>query len=259
MKHFLAILLAFTLVAAACGGDDDTAAGADSSSTTDDSSGDDSSGDDNSGDDNSGDDDGPEFSGGGSGSFCDKARSVDENDPLQNASILDGEQFFADMDETWGQVASMAPPEIKGDIDTLFRGLDVFKDLFEKYGYNLLDPELQAEMEDFDSSELDVASANLDKYLEDVCGIDRSSDIENSGPGLDITQIDPDALEDLDPAGALALLTALGVDQETAECFVEELGDELEGFDPQNPDISILSQPVCGTTLLALLGGLGGS
>jgi hypothetical protein len=267
MKKLALFLLVFALVAAACGGgDDDSATGTDGTSSkddnraaSDDDSGSDDSDNDAATDDGSSSDDSSSGDGGG-GSFCDQARALEEADFLSDMSLL-SEDFFAETERALAQIIDDAPAEIRDDVATL---LDGFRDLgatLEEYDYNLLDPELQQELEDLDTSTFEEAGSNIEDYLEQVCGIapepDTDEPVTTDGGSMGgLGDLDPSQLQAFtsDPAALTALLAGMGLDAETAEC----LATEAQDFDFENADLTeILNEPICDTSLGEILATIG--
>ncbi len=123
----LAVLFAFTLIAAACGGDDDDSAGGDDGATTEDDGG---TGDDGSGDDSSGDDDGAAADDGGDddtvtltqdGSVLQKVLDAGVlecggNDTLPGFGIVDAEGDFSGFDIDFCKVIAAA---VLGDAEAI--------------------------------------------------------------------------------------------------------------------------------------------
>lgn len=88
-------------------------------------------------------------------SFCDQAKKVDAND----LGPADGKKF-TDMLE---KLQSKAPSEIKGDMATLVNAFTAMQKDPTKMPENL------------DEKKIEKASANIEAYLKDKCGIDSSS------------------------------------------------------------------------------------
>lgn len=249
MRKFLAILLALVFVAAACGGDDDTASsddGSDTSTASDDGS--------------TTSDDGSTTSDGAGGSFCDMARTLDESAAFDFTSLTSGE-LFDQAEAAIRQAVAVAPSEIKADLSTLADGFTQLKDLLEKYDYNLFDPDLAAEMESFDTAELDAAGARVDAYMQDACGIDvgstdTSGTTDDSSTMPDTSGLDPSMFEGLadNPAALASVFASMGIDAELASCLVQELST----MDEPTVDQDFLNQEICGTTWMEIMTTLGG-
>lgn len=268
MRRLWLILAIVALLAAACGGSDDetdvAADGSDSPSSdqSDDgsadageSSGDETaesgdgttdSGDDGDSDDDRSDDDDPDFSGSGSDDFCDTAREFEENDPFADLSLFDGAEFFDAADEVWSGILPSVPDEIRSDVETIIQNFDDMREIGEEYDYDFFNEAATEAMDALDTSGMEEATARFDAYLEDVCGI-TSIDTD----GSDAPTIDPsDLTEEQIGTSAAFVSQILGIDLETAECLVEELGDIT---DPSSVDFDRLDEPICGTTLNELL------
>ena len=269
MRKFWLVTIIIVLLAAACGSSDSDVA-ADSSSTSDVSNNEDDGGgadptdsnddgedaadgdDGGDGGEDSGDDD-PDFSGSGSGDFCDTAREFEENDPLEGLSITDGEEFFDAADELWDEVLPQVPDEIRADVETIISGVDEMRAIGEEYDYQFFNAAASEAFEAIDTAPMDAASQRFDAYLEDVCGIDSFASGSDTGAGGSDTDIDlGDLTGDQLTSSAAFIADIFGIDMETAECLVTELGDigSPGGIDPTQLDI-----PVCGTTLNEVLSG----
>jgi len=128
--------------------------------------------------------------------------------------------------------------------------------VLEQYDYNFLDPDLQQGLEGIDTVAMDEAGASFASYMNNVCGIDFDAGTpDQPGSSAAPPALDPEGLQDLDADDPVAILQAIfGIDAELAQC----LNDELGGLDPENIDSSMLTQQVCGTTLLEVVSGVGG-
>ena len=274
MRKLIGLLAVLVLIAAACGGDDDTTAAADDSNQSSDDGSSDDDGGDNSGDDdgdnNSGDDDGDDSSddsveppsGGDSAALCELGERFEDDNPLEGVTLFDGEDFFNRVDALWSDVRDVAPSQVSGDVDEIAGAFGRMRDLFEEYDFNLLDEGLQVGLEEFDSDALDAAGNRLEAYIEQECdlsldlGADTSDSETPTVPGFDPEDIEDlqDQIEsgELDEAAA-ALMALFGIDEELAKC----LNDELGGLDPENIDPSTFNDPICGTTLLEIVSGIG--
>jgi hypothetical protein len=258
MRKFWLVTIIIVLLAAACGSSDSDVA-ADSSSTTvgsandDDGAGADPTDSSDSSGDNDGDaagDDDPDFSGSGSGDFCDTAREFEESDPLEGLSITDGEEFFDAADELWEGVLPQVPDEIRADVETIISGFDEMREIGEEYDFQFFNAAASEAFDAIDSAPMDAASERFEAYLEDVCGID--SFVSGPDTGADIDVDIGDLSGDQITSSAAFIADIFGIDMETAECLVTELGDigSPGGIDPAQ-----LDTPVCGTTLNEVLSG----
>ena len=263
------------LLLAGCGGDDDDAAAgvgddaAQEQASTDDDTGTAESGsaDDDTGTAESGSaDDGasegeaeePDLevpSGGDSAALCALAAEIDADDPFEQTTIFDGEEFFATMEDVWSRVAQVAPSQVQPDVAIITDGIDELEAILAESDF---DP-MQAgpKLAELDATAMSEAGARFAGYVEQECGID----IADATGGVDSTgapSIEADDVTDLDPTGLdpngteAQLLTQLfNVDEETAACLIEELGT----IDFDQVDASQLSQEICGTTLLEVMTG----
>ncbi|MGI9608311.1 MAG: hypothetical protein ACR2P0_19430 [Acidimicrobiales bacterium] len=245
MRYIRAVFVVLALIGASCGGDDevesstDTAAVADDATTT-------------AAPAETTTTEAPDFDGDSGGDFCTLAREFEENDPLANSSILDGAQFFDDVEALYSEVLPASPDEIRPDFELTRDTMREMRSILESVNYNMLDASIEADLEAIDTSGLDAADARISAYLLDVCGIERAV-----GPATDgaIPLPDPADFEDLDPAAADGILEALGISPELAECLNEELGGD---FDFENLDPTTMTTEICGTTFLEILTGIGG-
>lgn len=120
------------------------------------------------------------------GSFCDRAQAVDRQfDALDEEFGGNDLPSAAALDEAADVIADLAdgaPDEIQGDLTTFADGIREIVDLFAEIDLTdaeaLSDPEnaaaLQAmneRMEGLDA-EMDEATENVGRYLQDECGID---------------------------------------------------------------------------------------
>lgn len=255
IKKIVGLLLALALTAGACESADsstDTSDTGAAATQTDESN---EAPNDDSGNDKTADDDDTEtFSGDDNSEFCKVAREFDENDPFENSAIPD-EEFFNAAEALWNDVLDIAPSDIKGDFETTLSSLQDFKGIMEKYDYEFFDEDLIVELDALDSTASDAAGARISAYLEDVCGIVGGLDAGDDDTGFELPDgLDAESLENIDPAAVEGIFDALGVDAETAACLNEEFGDD---FDLENPDLSILTEPVCGTTLMEIITNIG--
>ena len=192
-----------------------------------------------------------EFAGVGSGDFCNTARELDENDPLDSFGF-GGEEYFRGIDDLFGRVVAVAPPEIAADIATIRSTFSQMGSVAAQYGYNTADPAFATALAALDTTAMDTATANLDLYLRQVCNIS-TDDPASTAPAPDLQS----GLGNLSDADAEAIgssvLAGLGVSPELAECLNRELGDITTAA----ADPAVLNLPVCGTTLLEVLQGIG--
>ena len=240
MRRLLVLLVAFTLFAAACGGDD---GGSDDASADDaavDAEGSSDSGGSAGGDGAEGDEEGDLPTGEGLGSdFCDFVDEQEETsdiDPFASPEEL--EEWFRDAYEAVGDARELAPDEISEDMELAYEQYGEFIDLMEESGWDFMavdenDPRatLLAESAVFDRLE-----AYCDDGTADTPAVPSEADLQNLDPG------DEDAF-------AIQLFTAMGHDQETAECLVDELGAV---FDLESAGADVLSLEFCGLTVLEI-------
>jgi flagellin-like hook-associated protein FlgL len=185
--------LAAMLLLGACGGDDsDDATPAtevestvDGSDTTDDT---DTTTDDTDTTTDTTDDDTSttvEFSGDDSGQLCDLMEDLSErSDEIGNLSeMTEPEEFesaFNEVDDVLDQAIDRAPDEIRDDFETISEAYDEFRAVLEDYDFDVsaliadaaANPQNMERLDVLRSPEVDAASARIDQYSEDVCGID---------------------------------------------------------------------------------------
>jgi hypothetical protein len=114
--------------------------------------------------------------------LCKYARELEQSNAEQDFTDLDKEQFEK-FQEIVGNIQDKAPDEIKADIDKLASAWGDIKAVFAKYDYDLAklgqaaakDPELQAKLESFSTGDFATASARIDAYFKETCGIDPGS------------------------------------------------------------------------------------
>ncbi len=121
----------------------------------------------------------PDFSGSGGGEFCGQAQEFDQLFGDQSFAADDPaaiEDSFNQAQDALDQLASSAPDEIKADVNTVKAALDSLVEVFESADYDFTklaqDPEALAKLESFDSQEVTDASARVQAYLTQVCGIE---------------------------------------------------------------------------------------
>jgi hypothetical protein len=174
VRRFLTIflvVLAFTGLAA-CGDDDDaTESGAqDDSSTTVD-------------DDTATTKDDSDFSGKGSGDFCDLLREYDkaftENPDFTDKAAVKAQ--FEALGKAIETLSKEAPSEIKADVDITVTAFGKFLAALAAADYDFTKVD-QAAVGDLDKPEVKAAGERLDKYGEDVCGVTSDADTTTTAP-----------------------------------------------------------------------------
>lgn len=220
MKRIIVAIAALGLLAAACG-DDDGGGNAqsleealDGGSTT------------------TGGDDGS-FSGAGSDDFCEMAREVDETDPFESSDPDDIQAGFEEANRLIDEVIDRAPDEIRDDFETVAEGFRAFGEILEEHDWDLfaVPEEAAAELED---SRFEEAADRIDRYMEEVCGID--SDTDGADVDLDDAAGDFDGSipENADDVNAM-LAQMLGITEEQAACL-NEAGASIDA--DAEPDLS---------------------
>lgn len=165
-----ALLAALTL--GACGGDDDTT----SSTTGDDSSAAAST---------SGASADTDFKGTNSGEFCKYVQDVDKDggfgdDFMEGTDAKSMKDDLKKAQDIYGKAIGKAPSEIKGDMQTMQKGLKAYSDLLASYDFDMTkltaavakDPTIATKLTAFDTPEFSAASERVDAYFTQVCGID---------------------------------------------------------------------------------------
>lgn len=173
MRKFLLLIVAL-LAFSGCGGDDgdSTDTGSDAAAGTSEE-----------GSAEAGDDD-TDFSGSGSGDFCDLARDYAKEfeetaEATDETELADSYKEFADAVD---ELAAEAPGEIEADVELVNKSFRQFVDLLEKYDYDLSKiPEEEAAEIDFDSEEIEGANRRIESYFEKVCEIDTDDDGDTDG------------------------------------------------------------------------------
>lgn len=203
---------------------------------------------------------------GASDDFCGLAAQLAEDDPIDDASTaMFSAAFFDRFDQVYAQIGSVAPAEIASDVALLRSTLSNLGDVMERNGYDPFAPELSAALEEFDATGIDAATERISQYTLAACGIDLDAAVaDTDATGIDTGAtggIDTEALQslqDISPDEAELIndlfLSQFGIDEALAECLTAELGDLTEAV----ADPSILNQEVCGTTLFAIISGIGG-
>jgi hypothetical protein len=169
MRKLLVLLSLAAFLFAGCGGDDD-------SSSTDASS--DSSG----GATTTAAD--TDFSGKGSGDFCDLARKYtkDFEDTTEAESSDDLEKTYKDLASAIDKLTSEAPKEIKADAEVVNDKFKEINTLLAKYDYDFSKvPEAEANKMSLDDPKVKAASDRVESYFEKVCKIDSDDDGDTDG------------------------------------------------------------------------------
>ncbi len=237
-----AVSLAITVTAAACGGGSDSASTeedvATSTTTT-------------SADDDSTTTQAPtttEPIKGDSGSeYCDRVREAQDSNesPLDfsffNKTPEELEAQFAANLEIFEEWQATSPPEIEADTAVILDFYRLFADRGNELNWNL---EAMADDEvfnnAFDNPELDSATANVDNYTLNTCGVDFNEG-DGSPPATGTDDALGDALESLGIPIPVDFLS-----EESLECLTEALAPLLEqdigpGYVPTDDDIALLT------------------
>lgn len=121
----------------------------------------------------------PDFSGSGGEAFCGQAKDLEgvfSGDSFSNTDPASLKDDYEKAQSALDDMADKAPDEIKGDVQTLSNALGTLIEVFESVDYDFTklaqDPQAAAKLQEFDTQELSDASARVEAYLSQVCGID---------------------------------------------------------------------------------------
>ena len=177
LRKPLALLIAgaFVFALAACGGDDSGSATATTGSSGSEAPAASSGASDSS---SAGTTAVPDFSGSGGEAFCGQAQQMDQLFGGESFNSNDPAALQNDFEQAQGaleDLAKSAPDEIKDDVKTISDALTSLISVFESANYDFTklaqDPEALAKLESFSSQEVTDASARVEAYLTQVCGI----------------------------------------------------------------------------------------
>ena len=174
MRKFLILLCLATLTFAGCGDDTDTA-------TDDDTGADAAAG---TSEEGSGGGDDTDFSGDGSGEFCDLARQYEEDfEDTGNASTAgEVKKEYEELTVAIDELSDEAPDEIKADVEVVDEAFTTYYETLEKYDFDFTKiPKAETEKLDLDSTEIESASNRVEAYFEKVCEIDSDGDGDTDG------------------------------------------------------------------------------
>lgn len=157
------LLLVGALLVSGCGGDDDTTA-AGSKDTN--------------------------FSGKGSGDFCQKARDFEENTKAPgDSSTPEGVKTqFERLNKAVDDLVDSAPGEIKADAQNVGNYFGKVDNLYKKYDYDASKiPKEESDKLDINDPEVEASSDRVTSYFEKVCKIDSDGDGDTDGVKPDDT------------------------------------------------------------------------
>ncbi len=126
-----------------------------------------------------------DFSGKGSGDFCELAKQYekdfkDTGDPSQSTD--DAKKEYKELAAAIVNLEKQAPSEIKADVATVGKAFDQLDKLLSKYDYDFTKvPESEAGSVDVDSPTVQAASNRVESYFEKVCKIDVDEDGDTDG------------------------------------------------------------------------------
>ena len=190
----------------------------------------------------------------GGGDFCDTMIELEEDNPLEGFSFF-SDEYFDTLLSLIDQTIDRAPGEIRGSFEVLRDTFKKMRDTITDENFNIMDPANEELLAGLESEEFLQASDDIDRYLEEECGIaDGFGGVDPEQPGASPPTLDPGAIADLeDMTPAQFYEQILGVDSETAECLADELGD----FEELGEDPNLFTQEFCGMTFPELMLQLG--
>ena len=127
-------------------------------------------------------------------------------------------------------VRDRAPDEIADDVDTVFAAIEEMNAVLADADYDLLQVD-QAALAAVTTADIEEASANIERYNEEVCGIPASSD--DVVDAADVT-LPAEAQDMLNDSIVQSLADGWGITDEQAACLVERLdmSDLMGAGDP---------------------------
>ncbi|MGB5760555.1 MAG: hypothetical protein WBM50_26810 [Acidimicrobiales bacterium] len=171
-----------------------------------------------------------------SAAFCSEAgRFIDDPSVTDVGNV--GPQFFADIDRRLARLVETAPAGVVADVEALRAGFVDSDRIFAEFDYETDDAGLAEALGRVDNQSMLTATENIRRFLGQECGTE-------GGGAVDSAQVDD-------------IVEAFGVDRSLAECINVELGD-VANIDSSELTPELLSRPVCGTSLLAILSAGGG-
>lgn len=194
MRRIAVLLLLLSALLAACGADDGGTDDVASRSATTDAGESTADGDEDGGGEE--DADSEEFSGKGSGDFCDKARDYDKKFENIGQNSEDAEKEWDELEDAIDDLAGDAPAEIEDDVQLVAKNFKEVKAVYEKYDYDFSKvPEEEAAA--IDDEGVKEANERVNAYMETVCKIDQDGDGDTDGaePGSEGTDDTTDSTE----------------------------------------------------------------
>lgn len=145
-----------------------------------------------------GDDDDNAISASASGSFCDRARLLDQQmtalEEQFDSEDVPSSEVFDETADAIGSLANGAPSAIKGDLETLAAGVREIADIFGEIDMSdpaaLMDPDNAEQLEQMGErmegldAEVSEASERVETYLADECDLDISGDDDDGTDDL---------------------------------------------------------------------------
>ena len=125
-----------------------------------------------------------DFSGKGSGDFCDLARQYqkdfEDTDDAQTGA--DVEKEYKELASAIDKLVDEAPDEIEADAKKVNGAFKDLNALLAKYDYDFTKvPEDEAAAANLDDPEIEAASNRVESYFEKVCKIDSDDDGDTDG------------------------------------------------------------------------------
>jgi hypothetical protein len=179
MRKLLVLLSLAALFLAGCGDGDDGST--DTAKSSKDSTTDSSADDADASTDSTLDTD---FSGKGSGDFCELAKKYEEDfaDTGDASTQEEVKKQYTDLTAAIDKLVSKAPSEIKADASKVNDKFKEVNTLLAKYDYDFSKiPQDEAEKISIDDPEIQSASDRIESYFEKVCKIDTDEDGDTDG------------------------------------------------------------------------------
>jgi len=165
-------------------------------------------------------------------SFCDMANDFVTDQSVTNAANFSAE-FFSDVDERLVSLIDAAPADIKQYFGTLQTEFAATNKALAELEYDLADPGFLIALQNVDDDAMLAATEAIEDHVGAECSIEPDP--------IDAGQVDD-------------IMEAFSINRQLAECIHQELGD-VANISPELLTPELLTQPVCETSLYALLSG----
>ncbi len=257
MKRIFAILFAIAMLASSCSGGDGLAI-----KTSDGASGDsatpaESPATDATAEEATAEESSSSSSSSSGGQWCGRAVTMDET--MEDLDITEGLGAMSQVRDAMQALLSDAPNEIKGDVAITLEGLDLLVGAIEDAGGDIFDADLSV-LEELDEAKYEDAANNIERYLEETCGIDVSdSDVDVDTSDVKVDDIVDDGGSVTTPSGIVDQMADafkdLGMSAEDASCLAESM--VANGVNAEDASAFFDFLETCGMTMadLADLGG----